>query len=116
MDKYIASISFGKDSLAMLLMLIEKGYKIDEVIFYDTGMEFRAIYEIRDKVTQLLANKNIEYTELKPKTPFINKMFNIKVHKRDGTIQYGYGLCRRSMQMGNYRKEHHNNRILKSQI
>ena len=33
---YIASVSFGKDSLAMLLMLIEKDYKIDEVIFFNT--------------------------------------------------------------------------------
>lgn len=31
--RYIASVSFGKDSLAMLLILIEKGYKLDEVIF-----------------------------------------------------------------------------------
>lgn len=31
--KYIASVSFGKDSLAMLLMLIEKQYPLDEVVF-----------------------------------------------------------------------------------
>lgn len=77
----------------MLLMLMEKGHPIDEVIFYDTGMEFKAIYDIRDKIAQLLKNKNIGYTELKPKVPFFTKMFDIKVHKRDGTIQYGYGLC-----------------------
>ena len=39
--KYIASCSFGKDSLAMLLTLIAKGYPLNEVVFYDTGMEFR---------------------------------------------------------------------------
>lgn len=33
---YIASVSFGKDSLAMLLLLLEKKYPIQEVIFYDT--------------------------------------------------------------------------------
>lgn len=33
---YIASISFGKDSLAMLLILLEENYQLDEVIFYDT--------------------------------------------------------------------------------
>lgn len=33
---YIASISFGKDSLAMLLLLLEKKYPINEIIFYDT--------------------------------------------------------------------------------
>lgn len=91
--KYIASVSFGKDSLAMLLMLIEKKYELDEVIFYDTGMEFQAIYDTRDKVKTLLKEKNIKYTELKPKELFLYKMLKKEVHKRDGTIQYGYGLC-----------------------
>ncbi len=91
--KYIASVSFGKDSLAMLLMLIEKKYKIDEVVFYDTGMEFQAIYDIRDEVKKLLEKNKIKYTELKPKQPFLYKMLEKEVHKRDGTIQYGYGLC-----------------------
>ena len=60
MDKYIASVSFGKDSLAMLLMLIDKKYKLDEVIFYDTGMEFQAIYDTRDKVKKILIEKGIK--------------------------------------------------------
>ncbi len=91
--KYIASVSFGKDSLAMLLNLIEKQYQLDEVIFYDTGMEFQAIYDIRNKIKILLEDKNIKYTELKPKEPFLYKMLEKKVHKRDGSIQYGYGVC-----------------------
>lgn len=91
--KYIASVSFGKDSLAMLLILVEKKYKLDEVIFYDTGMEFKAIYDTRDRVKELLKEKNIKYTELKPKEPFLYKMIEKEVHKRDGSIQYGYGLC-----------------------
>lgn len=91
--KYIASVSFGKDSLAMLLLLIEKKYKLDEVIFYDTGMEFKAVYDIRNKVKKILKEKNIKYTELKPKIKFIDKMTQITVHKRDGTTQKGYGLC-----------------------
>ena len=91
--KYIASVSFGKDSLAMLLMLIEKKWKLDEVVFYDTGMEFNAIYDIRDKVKTLLKEKNIKYTELKPAEPFLYKMLKKEVQKRDGTIQHGYGLC-----------------------
>ena len=91
--KYIASVSFGKDSLAMLLILIEKHYKLDEVIFYDTGMEFKAIYDTRDIIKWVLKELNIKYTELKLNIPFIDKMLNIEVHKRDGTMQYGYGLC-----------------------
>lgn len=67
---YVASVSFGKDSLAMLLLLIENNYKLNEVIFYDTGMEFQAIYNVRDKVVKILNDKGIKYTELKPKVPF----------------------------------------------
>ena len=47
---HIASASYGKDSLAMLLTLIAKGYPLDEVVFYDTGMEFEAIYHTRDQM------------------------------------------------------------------
>lgn len=67
---YVASVSFGKDSLAMLLLLIENNYKLNEAIFYDTGMEFQAIYNVRDKVVKMLNDKGIKYTELKPKVPF----------------------------------------------
>lgn len=52
--KYIASVSFGKDSLAMLLRLLEENEPLDEVVFYDTGMEFKAIYKIRDKIIEIL--------------------------------------------------------------
>lgn len=91
--KYIASVSFGKDSLAMLLILLEKQYRLDEVVFYDTGMEFNAIYKTRDKIKKLLGKRGIKYTELKPKEPFLYKMLEKEVHKREGTIQKGYGLC-----------------------
>jgi len=90
---YIASVSFGKDSLAMLLKLIENNYKIDEVIFYDNGMEFNAIYNLRDKIKNLLDEKNIQFTELKPRNPFLYDMFERTVNKRNGSIQYGYSWC-----------------------
>lgn len=113
--KYIASVSFGKDSLAMLLILIEKRYKLDEVIFYDTGMEFQAIYNIRDKVKQLLKDRNIKYTELKPKEPFLYKMLEKEVHKRDGSIQYGYGVCGGKCRWGTTEKNITISKYLKEQ-
>lgn len=91
--KYIASCSFGKDSLAMLLLIIEKKLPLDEVVFYDTGMEFKAIYNIRDKVLPLLKEHNIKYVELQPKEPFEYTMFDKPVHKRDGSISKGYSWC-----------------------
>lgn len=88
-----ASVSFGKDSLAMLLKLIEDNDKLDEVVFYDTGMEFQAIYNIRDKILPILKEKNIKYTELKPKENFEYKMFDKPVKHRNGTIGKGYSWC-----------------------
>ena len=91
--KYIASVSFGKDSLAMLLRLIEENKPLDEVVFYDTGMEFECIYNLRNKVLALLEEHNIKYTELKPKETFLYTMFEKPVKKRNGTIGKGYSWC-----------------------
>lgn len=113
--KYIASVSFGKDSLAMLLMLIEKHYQLDEVVFYDTEMEFKAIYDIRDKVKEKLKEKNIKYTELKPSEPFLHKMLKKEVHKRDGSIQKGYGICGGICRWGTTEKNITITRYLKEQ-
>ena len=61
-SKYdIASVSWGKDSLAMLLLLIDKGYPLDEVVFYDTGMEFQAIYNTQDKMLPVLESLGIKF-------------------------------------------------------
>lgn len=91
--KYIASVSFGKDSLAMLLRLIEENKPLDEVVFYDTGMEFECIYNLRNKVSALLEAHNIKYTELKPKETFLYTMFEKPVKKRNGTTGKGYSWC-----------------------
>ena len=43
--KHIVSFSGGKDSTAMLLMMLHKNMPIDEIVFCDTGMEFPGMYE-----------------------------------------------------------------------
>lgn len=88
--KHIASVSFGKDSLAMLLRLIEENKPLDEVVFYDTGMEFEAIYKIRDRVKLLLESKDIKFTELKPKCDFCYKMFDLVVNEGKPNEHKGY--------------------------
>lgn len=113
--KYIASVSFGKDSLAMLFLLIENHYDIDEVIFYDTGMEFQAIYDIRNLIKDLLCSLHIKYTELKPDKPFIYNMLEKEVHKRDGSIQCGYGLCGGRCRWGTTEKNKTIEKYLKEQ-
>ena len=84
--KYIASCSFGKDSLAMILVLIEKSYPLDEVVFYDTGKEFQAIYDTMDIVLPLLKSLGIKYTELKPEMSFDYKMFEKPV--KNGVLMW----------------------------
>lgn len=91
--KYIASVSFGKDSLTMLLKLIEANYPLDEVVFYDTGMEFQAIYDTRDAVLPLLEQRGIKYTELKPSYDFEWKMFEKPVNGKKNGFHYGYSWC-----------------------
>lgn len=47
----------------MLHRLIDEGWTLDEVCYYDTGMEFPAIYEERDRTLPRFASCGIEYTE-----------------------------------------------------
>lgn len=91
--KFIASVSFGKDSLAMLLLILENKPPLDEVVFYDTGKEFAAIYQERDKVKKILNDKGIKYTELKPSMDFETRMYNYPHLSRKGEIKKGYGWC-----------------------
>ena len=102
---YMASCSFGKNSLAMVLRLIEENKPLDEVVFYDTGMEFQAIYNVRDRLFPLLAENGIKYTELKPKRPFLWSMLE-EPHKgkHDGIIRYGYGWCGGMCRWGTHEK------------
>lgn len=95
MTYHIASVSFGKDSLAMVYMLIDEGLPLDEVVFYDTGMEFQAIYDTRDEVLPMLRNHGIKYTELRPARPFWWDMFCRPVRKRGTQVvhKHGYGWC-----------------------
>lgn len=92
MDKHIASVSFGKDSLAMLLRLVEERRPLDEVVFYDTGMEFQAIYDTRDQVLPLLAQRGVKYTELHPEYDFCWQMFERPVDGPNGP-HLGYSWC-----------------------
>lgn len=78
------------------------------------GMEFQAIYDTRDKVKEILKKKDIKFTELKPKESFLYKMLEKEIHKRDGTIQFGYGLCGGKCRWGTSEKTTTITRYLKS--
>lgn len=112
--KYIASCSFGKDSLAMLLLILYRGEPLDEVIFYDTGMEFQAIYDIRNKMIPILKEKEIKYTELGPRKSFEYTMFEKLVNHRNGTCSKGYSWCGGRCRWGTTEKNKVISKYLKS--
>lgn len=91
--RYIASVSFGKDSLAMLLLVLEKEMPLDEVIFYNSGMEFQAIYDIRDRMKPVLEQRGIRFTEVKPDAPFLYDMLEKTINSRKNGFHHGYGWC-----------------------
>lgn len=76
----------------MLLGLIERSYPIDYVVFYDTGMEFDAIYDVK-KLIEEKYGYYAEFVTLHRDTPFEFDMLNREVHKKNGTVQYGYKWC-----------------------
>lgn len=116
MNKYVASVSFGKDSLAMLLLIFEHNFPLDEVVFYDTGMEFKAIYNIRDKIIPILKQKNIKYTELKPNISFEEKMYKYPHMSRKGKLKKGYGWCGGLCRWGTTEKTQTINKYLSSNV
>lgn len=65
----VVQFSGGKDSTAMLLMMLEKNMPIDDIIFCDTGKEFPELWqELKDmdkRAYNDFKGKGIEYYENK---------------------------------------------------
>ena len=84
---YVASLSGGKDSTAMVLRLIEEKYPLDLVLFCDTGLEFPQMYEHIEKLEKVIpvplvklkAEKSFEYYLLEHR-PKIRRSKNLKSH------------------------------------
>ena len=86
--KHVVQFSGGKDSTCMLLMMLEKGMQVDEIIFCDTGMEFPQMYEHIDKVEQYIGRK---ITRLKADKSYEDYMFH-QIRKRGNNLDVkGYG-------------------------
>lgn len=87
--KYIVSFSGGKDSTAMLLLLIEKDYPIDEIIMCDTGVEFAEMYEHIGKVKDMI---ELPITILKSERSFEYYMFDHVKTKGKNKGSKGYSF------------------------
>lgn len=91
--KHMVQFSGGKDSTTMLKKMIEQKWDIDEVVFFDTGWEFNAIYQSIEDMRNFLKKTGIKFTILKPERSFDYLAFEKEVHKRNGNVQNGYGWC-----------------------
>ena len=89
MIKHIVSFSGGKDSTAMLLMMLEKEMPIDDIVFMDTGVEFQEMYEHIKKVETYI-NRNI--TVLKAEKSFEYMLLDYEKQKGKNKGQKGYSF------------------------
>lgn len=90
-DYHVVSFSGGKDSTAMLLHMIELDMHIDEVINFDTGVEFPSMYEHIEKVSDILTDKGIKFTVFRPPYTFEYFLLEREREGKDMVVRSGWG-------------------------
>ena len=89
---YTASISGGKDSICMGLLLIERGYPVDDFIFFDMGVEYPETYDAIAKFERDIGRKVARVTPpLGDFWWYYNEKKYIAKKKMDGVEMNGYG-------------------------
>lgn len=89
----VISFSGGKDSTAMLLLMLERGEPIHSVVAFDTGWEFPPMYDHWKLVEQ---KTGLKITILRPEQPFDYWLFDRPIVARKGEMKgqihrYGNG-------------------------
>ena len=95
--KYIASCSFGKDSLAMIIKIKELGLPLDEVIYCDIKFddnlsgEMPLMAEFIPKAEKILKEKfNIEVKHITAKRNFYEQFYTKKTKGKHVGDNYGF--------------------------
>ena len=93
--KHIVKFSGGKDSTAMLLLMLERGLPVDEIIFCDTGLEYPEVYQHIAEVERYTGR---QITVLHPPHTFEYFLTEIPKTKGEHAGEHGYGWPRRKDQ------------------
>lgn len=80
--RQIVSFSGGKDSTAMLLMMLARGEQVDAAVYFDTGWEFPQMANHIKRVEAMIAP--VPVIRLHPRRPFIWSMLHREVRPRGG--------------------------------
>ena len=83
----VLSFSGGKDSTALLFMMLEKGMPVDQIIFADLGMEFPQIYEHIELVKERIKPLTIDVV----KVDFEYYLYKKPITRGPRKGQLGYG-------------------------
>ncbi len=86
--RHIVSFSGGKDSTAMLFKMLEKGMQVDEVVFFDFGVEFPEMITHVEKVRSMI---DVPFTAIKPDCDFEYWMTKHVKIRGDHKGEVGYG-------------------------
>jgi len=91
-DLHVVSFSGGKDSTAMVLVMLEKNMPIDYILWADTGVEFPEIYAHIKKFDKWLQEKHgLQITQVKAEYDFWEAITHLK-RKRGRNAGQPYGF------------------------
>jgi len=95
--KKIALLSGGKDSVTMVDLLLKNNYKVDYIIYNDTKMEFKEMYEYMERVKKYFKEKyNKEIITLTTEKDYVKDLF-LKKRKRGEYKGYYYGVLSKNL-------------------
>lgn len=80
----VANLSGGRDSTAMVIRWLELGNDLDYILFCDTGLEFKEMYEYIDKIDSYIQrNFNKQITRIDSSKEIEKWAFTIPITKGD---------------------------------
>lgn len=111
-QRHILNLS-GKDSTALMLELIRRKYPLDEVITFDTGWEFSAMYEHLERCKKICEENSINFVVLHPEKDFNYLAFDHITKSGKKGYSWCGGNCRwgttiKAQTLDKYAKQHKN--------